>query len=183
MPKNTTSNLPAGTRFGRLAIISQHHQDNKWRRYYQCKCDCGATPIVHGSAMVSGNTQSCGCLSAEKARQRGLPMGEAAMRQVIAGYRQKAKKSGRKFAISKEAAIQLLTSDCFYCGAVPANVKKSPHQTGDFKYNGIDRIDSRLGYVVGNVVPCCRICNIAKNTMNQEAFISWIKRAAKHLEK
>lgn len=177
----TQGELSAGTRFGNLTIVKCDHKDSRSRRYYQCLCDCGKSRIIHGSSMVSGNTKSCGCLVAASARKRCLPDGEASFRQVVAGYRQKAKKLNRSFTISDSEIIHLLKSDCFYCGSAPLNVKKSPHQTGNFKYNGIDRVDSSKGYISGNVAPCCRVCNIAKNTMDQEAFISWIKRAAKHL--
>jgi hypothetical protein len=44
------------------------------------------------------------------------------------------------------------------------------------KYNGIDRIDSTRGYLVGNVVACCKYCNTSKNTMTQKDFKQFIKR-------
>jgi hypothetical protein len=35
-----------------------------------------------------------------------------------------------------------------------------------------------MGYVPGNVVPCCHICNLAKKDMSYEEFISWIDDVA-----
>lgn len=46
----------------------------------------------------------------------------------------------------------------------------------DYAYNGIDRMDNSKGYVDGNVLPCCSICNHAKHVMNYDDFISWINR-------
>ena len=37
-------------------------------------------------------------------------------------------------------------------------------------YNGIDRLDSSLGYTKDNIVTCCKICNYAKNKMKFEDF-------------
>lgn len=48
------------------------------------------------------------------------------------------------------------------------------------KINGIDRIDSEVGYTKENTVPCCKYCNTAKNTMSYNEFIEWIKRVYKH---
>lgn len=36
----------------------------------------------------------------------------------------------------------------------------------------IDRVDSKLGYVVGNVQLVCRAANIAKNSLTQDEFVS-----------
>ena len=43
------------------------------------------------------------------------------------------------------------------------------------KINGLDRVDSSKGYTIDNVVPCCAICNTAKNKMTQKEFKEWIK--------
>jgi hypothetical protein len=43
-------------------------------------------------------------------------------------------------------------------------------------YGGIDRKDNTIGYVVGNVVPCCIVCNRAKMDLPYEAFLAWLGR-------
>jgi hypothetical protein len=45
--------------------------------------------------------------------------------------------------------------------------------------NGIDRIDSKLGYVEGNVVSCCKICNSAKGDLTLAEFENWINKMIK----
>ena len=35
---------------------------------------------------------------------------------------------------------------------------------------GIDRIDSTIGYIVGNITPCCYTCNTMKNILSQTEF-------------
>lgn len=47
------------------------------------------------------------------------------------------------------------------------------------KANGVDRIDSNIGYITNNIVSCCKICNIAKNNLHYNDFISWINRLIK----
>lgn len=44
----------------------------------------------------------------------------------------------------------------------------------DFKYNGLDRIDNSVGYTEDNCVPCCAVCNRAKNSMGYNEFIEYL---------
>ena len=54
---------------------------------------------------------------------------------------------------------------CHYCGIaegdIPAVRMKSQIQR-DVRVLGVDRVDSSLGYVAGNLVPCCFVCNQIK---------------------
>ena len=43
----------------------------------------------------------------------------------------------------------------------------------------IDRIDNTKGYIPGNVRSCCKHCNLAKHTMSEEEFNSWISSLIK----
>jgi hypothetical protein len=48
-----------GQRFGRLVAVESADAS---RFQWLCRCDCGATNVVRGSNLLSGNTRSCGCL-------------------------------------------------------------------------------------------------------------------------
>ncbi len=182
MPKNNRMQVvEPGQVYGRLTVIKEHHQDKRWRRHYECRCICGRVKVIQGSLLKSGNTKSCGCMGRETARLRALPHGEAAMRQVMAGYRCKAKKHDIPFLLTSPQFKKIVSQPCFYCGAVDSNVHKSPHGTGDFSYNGIDRIDSQKGYVLSNVISCCKKCNFAKSNLSQGEFIRWIRQAYLYL--
>lgn len=55
------------------------------------------------------------------------------------------------FNITREQYFQLIKNPCDYCsGLLPS------------KGSGLDRMDSNIGYVVDNVVPCCTACNSIK---------------------
>lgn len=58
-----------------------------------------------------------------------------------------------------------------FCGK-PYFVKALP----PLKRNGIDRLDSSIGYVKTNVVSCCTKCNYAKHEMTIDEFKEWIKK-------
>ena len=43
-----------------------------------------------------------------------------------------------------------------------------------FRYTGLDRINSELGYTVENIQPCCKWCNMAKSDRSEKDFIEWV---------
>ena len=91
-----------------------------------------------------------------------------------------AKSRGLDFLISKEYFGFISEKNCYYCGSKPMQDSK------DFvercpAYNGLDRLNPKVGYVEGNVVSCCKYCNYAKHDMSVEDFIFWIKRCHGHI--
>lgn len=51
-----------GQRFGRLLVIAPTKDRMHRNIVWECKCDCGNTAYVITSSLVSGTTNSCGCL-------------------------------------------------------------------------------------------------------------------------
>lgn len=89
-------------------------------------------------------------------------------------------RAGREFSLPFEWFIHAIHAPCHYCGSVDANsinvASKRPGEyiIQDFRYNGLDRIDNERGYVIQNCVPCCAICNRAKNSLPYDVFNKWI---------
>lgn len=81
-------------------------------------------------------------------------------------YKQNAKLSGKVFNLPFALCEDLMTGKCFYCLADP------------LPFNGIDRVDNNLGYIVDNVVGCCSRCNLAKKDMDRSEFEQWATRVA-----
>jgi hypothetical protein len=48
------------------------------------------------------------------------------------------------------------------------------------KVHSIDRVDNSLGYVIGNCVPCCKLCNSMKSNLPKKTFLDHSKRIVKH---
>lgn len=63
----------------------------------------------------------------------------------------------------------LICRDCHYCGA-PGSVEKPL---------GIDRKDNDEGYIYGNCLPCCSMCNFLKGTYGYLGFIRKCNEIAK----
>jgi 5-methylcytosine-specific restriction endonuclease McrA len=95
-------------------------------------------------------------------------------KSVLCSYRHTAKRKNLSFNLTPDQFYYLTKQNCFYCGSVSSREKYS------YVYNGLDRIDSKKGYEIGNVRSCCFTCNSAKSTMTQEEFKSHIKRIHDH---
>jgi len=170
-----------GKRFSRSVVVECLGNEENGYKWWGLQCDCGTKFAARSRELAKGDTQSCGCLQRESAsnngRSRRLEYGEASMNELFASYIKSA--AGRKhgWGLSKEEFKNLVTGNCVYCGT-PPNKERKPNKGvyGGFMYTGIDRVDSNIGYVKGNVVSCCWDCNRAKGSLTVEEFFKWIKR-------
>ena len=51
-----------GQKFGKLTALSPTDKRKDGKIVWECQCDCGNLTYVSSSSLISGNTQSCGCL-------------------------------------------------------------------------------------------------------------------------
>lgn len=167
-----------GDKFHKLTAVRYIKTGKHHRRHFLFRCDCGQHITITAESAISGNTKSCGCLRREAMLKRyNLPPGRAAMRQLILqGYKRHSHKTQKKWNLTEDQFYIISQMPCRYCGSKPSQVRKGKNGTGDFIFNGIDRINSKQGYCISNVVPCCRKCNVAKNDMNIAVFYAWVKR-------
>jgi hypothetical protein len=131
---------------------------------------------------VCGETilRSTGDIRRERTNCQGLCRSEIArlspVKHLYADYRRNAAKLGREFALTIEEFHGLLLNNCHYCGISPAAFRKKPGMRQGLAYNGIDRVDNKVGYVSDNCVTACRFCNMAKGQLGADEFISWLDR-------
>jgi len=174
----------SGKVFGRLTVLNEHrtHRRKTYTvKQWKCTCNCGKSVWVNSQDLITKHTQSCGCLQKETNRSRRLEFGLASKRKCYGNYKKAAKNDLRKFELTFQEFINITAKSCMYCGNPPSNVLKSNGYNGHFVYSGIDRANSNIGYILSNCVPCCKICNIAKHNMTQEAFAGWLRQANLHL--
>ena len=76
-----------GARYGRISVIARHGRDNQNNITWQCRCDCGSSPIIRGKSLRTGDTTSCGCRSAEVCRARSLTHGHATKAAMTPTFR------------------------------------------------------------------------------------------------
>jgi len=139
------------------------------RRSWICQCVCGSIREYSQHTLKRGSSQSCGCRQADKRRATLAEMTSKpaiGLRKFIDGYRRGAKVRKFPWEITKEEVFALVTQNCFYCAKPPHLMSTgAKFMRSSFFANGLDRVDSLLGYSVTNCVPCCKTCNYAKHNM------------------
>ncbi len=116
----------------------------------------------------------------KKALARRKAPGHCALTRLIHRYKWNATVREVPFELSREEVEFLVKSPCHYCGALPSMKILGKDIWSPLTYNGIDRVGNSKGYVTGNVVSCCRICNIAKRDLSVEEFLEWATRIYLH---
>ncbi len=172
-----------GQRFGRLLAIECLGIAGAGYRWWGCVCDCGATVAVRSRELDRRHTRSCGCLQRENRATYGgaagsniLPYGFASRNELLASYQKSARDREIEWGLSKREFCDIIAEPCVYCGSQASSVRKPNAQVnGEFVYSGIDRIDNSKGYIPGNVVSCCWVCNRAKSTMGLHDFLGWCR--------
>lgn len=190
-----------GIPFGRLVAIKRVPRPSGGRSdaYWECLCSCGSSCIVPAGNLRSGNSTSCGCLHkellADKNRQRlTLDPWEVDMRLYIRKLAYRLKKEGLgsnqfktlsneshhpatsdSWDLPLETYKRLVTGDCYYCGKPPSQLLHGAASRGLLR-NGIDRVDNKKGYELGNCVSCCVSCNREKRAQTLEVFIENTRR-------
>jgi hypothetical protein len=179
-PANVKYQDLTGKRFGLLTALRALPKEFGKPRIWECRCDCGADKTIAAGELIDGNSRSCGCrkrnVLGESAR---LPDGVASFNFLYYKYRVSANKRSLEFSLSKEEFSTLTSSVCNYCGVEPLQSVFNNKAPTPYTYNGVDRVDNKLGYTKENCVPCCYTCNVAKRSMSLAEFLAWIDRLVK----
>lgn len=135
-----------GQKFGRLTVLDKLHNYHKNNRiYWLCVCECGNLIKVNSSQLVSGQTQSCGCLRKDLLLQRNIKHDKCNTRlyNIWGGIKQRCYNKnqpqykdygGRGIAVCDEWKDDF---QAFYNWAVSNGYKSNL---------SIDRIDNNKGY-------------------------------------
>lgn len=175
-----------GKVYNHMTVLERMTNTPKGAAVYKVKCSCGNIRSVLGTSILSGGgghrCRKCG-YSEHLAKVHALlskPSGEAACYAAfIITKRQCADKRGFAWKITLEDWKRLTRQPCHYCGEPPSNHSKGRYN-GTYRYNGLDRVDNSVGYVLNNVVPCCKRCNCAKSDQTLAEFLNWVSRVHKH---
>lgn len=159
-----------GKRFGRLIALEKIVKTVKNRSvtYYKCLCDCGNIKEAPSAHLQQGITNSCGCLRSEAYKYRRASDRQLVVNRMWGNYRNKSKKKGLNWELTKEEFSKLLEGPCSYCGFENSS-----------KCLGIDRVDNKLGYFPSNCASCCSTCNMSKNNKPLNDFNNWLIRLVK----
>lgn len=153
---------------GKLTIL-ESFKINESTTIVHSLCDCGNIRVSTQCELK--RITSCGCdLRYAMPRINSVSKPFSIFSNTYCAYKAYSKKIKRIFSLPKGYFIKLINMNCNYCGALPFQPVVTRKHGLHFR-NGIDRIDSSIGYVKYNCVPCCKNCNARKGTKDVSDFL------------
>ena len=70
--RNIVTKDLTGRRFGKLIVLNKTSERQNGKVIWDCLCDCGNHTKVNSGNLISGKTQSCGCLKRERTSEASL---------------------------------------------------------------------------------------------------------------
>lgn len=171
-----------GKRVGRWRVVGRALKGARSDARWLVVCDCGTEKVLRGTELRRGRSKSCGCLARELLRNRLTKAnGEAGTNAFLSGYKASAQRRKLVWSISDEEFVEIASHPCYYCGAKPIRKRFRPGYASDTMFNGVDRVNNDEGYWLGNLVSCCKACNLSKRTRSVKEFCTWAARLYHHL--
>jgi len=160
----------------RLTIISVSIERNiHGKLMAMCKCECGKE-IQATINNIGHSTFSCGCLKSESINHR---LGKGPENANVMHVLHDIKRRTPNTDLTYDHIASLIMSDCYYCGKTVEEVGNAGTTYSKLKVKvrklGIDRVNNNIGYIVGNVVPCCYTCNRVKYNMGIDFILKYFQ--------
>lgn len=161
-----------GCIFGGWTVIDYAGKNKHNKKMWNIRCNiCGLKRVEASYGLrVLAKCKYC------KGNQRG----EVGFNELFGNYQRMAKKIQREFSLTIDDFKKITSSPCHYCGCEPKSVFKTQTEYGWYTYNGIDRINNNIGYIIDNCVACCEIDNYGKHTTSYEDYIIHLNKMMKY---
>ena len=159
--------------FNKVKVLGFKHSE-KNRHYYDTECLVCGKESVRRKDHIQTNPNYCNFC---KEKMTAKPKVESVINTIYSGYRTNARYRNIAFELTKEIFVSIISKNCFYCNDEPkeSQLSKSTNRTSNkFIHNGVDRLDSKIGYTLSNCVPCCSMCNLMKNKFSKDDFLKKI---------
>lgn len=170
-----------GEKYGDWIVISQNIEKyQRWYKYH-VKCKCGLEKYVLASTLRTGKSVCCRSCS------KYLGIGDLSS-TFFSRIKEGAKARNIKMDITIEYAFNLLKSQKYKCALSGLNLIMSKTFSQDkidcenSTTASLDRINSNLGYIEGNIQWIHKDINIMKNNYDEKYFIKMCKLIAKNNE-
>ncbi len=155
----------SGMQFSRWTVLNKiSRRNNGGSVLWKCRCKCKRIGYHTSQSLISGNSKGC-----PKCAIYRVSSPEAAFMSLYRVYRAGARRRGMSWRLSIKQFRNLTQQKCYYTSLPPSSICRRNGR--EYIYNGIDRINSKLGYSVDNCVPCVGIINRMKMNMPYSTFI------------
>lgn len=159
-----------GQKFGKLTVTERAFMKNK-TSYWKCLCECGTEVVVKRSHLGKHHVGSCGCLLHRKgkAHPNWDGCGEISG-SIFSRIQTHAKRRKIEFDVAIDYLWDLFQEQKGKCALSAVDLVLPKHQLIDCTAS-LDRIDSSIGYVEGNVQWVHKDVNFMKQQFEQHYFI------------
>lgn len=189
--QNTRELIP-GEKFSNLTVVELYGKDKNGKIAYLCRCECGNTRIVRRSYLLLNRTKSCGCqrsiansitgkrtiqFAIESKRHFEGNLSGSLWRRILAN----AKLRNIEVSISQKYAWELFLKQNKKCALTGLELYLDPHYKNRITVTAsLDRINSSIGYVDGNVQWVHKIINKMKGNLSESEFKLMCKKVTNY---
>lgn len=150
-------------------------------KFWHCECNCGNTSLVRESNLLNGHTKSCG---------RCLIKSEFGIinKVVVNRVKNSAKKRKIPFHLNEKYLNELFEKQKGLCALtgqhllVPQSYQDLKNGIQSWDWISLDRINSKTGYVEGNVQWVCKDINFIKWIHTEPKFIDMCRKVVEWQE-
>lgn len=181
---NKTQRVQPRMRFGLWRVIRRTANSVTRQPRFLCRCKCGKRRIVFGDHLVKGRSKSCGCSPATGSAHvqwsgYGDISGDYWHQIRRCASRAKGRSYNIEFCLTIKYAWRLFLRQKRRCNltGVPLQILAVGRTAS------LDRIDSKRGYVPGNVQWVHKDVNMMKGKFLQTRFIEVCRQVTKHATK
>jgi hypothetical protein len=146
-------------------IVTDKYATTKYCFLVKCK-NCGIEVLRSREIVHDTICENC----------QGRPKGQTGFNIMLTEYKCNAETGSFSFDLTDEEFKNLTLLNCFWCGIEPMQVKKTRQEWGYYIHNGIDRVNSKIGYAINNCVSACFSCNQSRMNHNNREWFEWKKR-------
>lgn len=170
-----------GKKFGKLTVKEFAGHKNNFRQWL-CECDCGNEKVIRGGHLTKGFTKSCGCEAhpSQSKHKSWKGFGNISL-DFFTNIKKNAERRNIPFNITIEYLWDVFLKQdglCVLSGQKLNFGRIVKDRNG--KNASVDRINSNLGYEVGNIQWIDKKINIMKNNMDEKQFLSICEQIIKY---
>ena len=163
-----------GMSFGKYTVISDEIERNG--SLVTVKCECGDVYRIRASRLLNGRSTGCRSCNTGKGSSNWKGVGDMPS-TVYTIIKLRAKRRDKEFNLSKKYLWELYKKQSGKCALSNMNIdfESDSNLSKNKGTASLDRIDSNIGYIEGNVQWVHYKVNIMKNEYSMDEFIKMCK--------